>query len=100
MKRNKKTKKKLIGKKILKGIVVSDKMDKTIIVAVKTIKQHPYYKRRYKLIKKYKAHDQDNKYKTGDNVQIEESRPFSKDKTWLVFEPNNKKEEKIKESQK
>ena len=67
------------------GIVVSDKMDKTIVVKVEKIKQHPLYLRRYKVHKKYKAHDEKNEYKEGDKVIIEESRPLSKDKRWVAI---------------
>ena len=69
-----------IIKRILQGTVISDKMDKTIVVLVERIKQHPRYKKRYKVRKKYKAHDPENKYKVGDKVQIQESKPISKDK--------------------
>jgi len=69
----------------LKGIVVSDKADKTIVVAVNQMKIHPKYKKRYKFTKKYHAHDAENKYKKGDTVLIEESRPFSKTKKWRVI---------------
>jgi len=72
------------NKRILKGIVVSDKMDKTIVVSIETIKKHPRYKRRYMTFKKYKAHDAENKYKIGDKVEIIESKPISKDKKWVV----------------
>ncbi|MBU2564270.1 30S ribosomal protein S17 [Patescibacteria group bacterium] len=72
------------NKRTLKGIVVSDKMDKTIVISVETIKEHPRYKRRYKTAKKYKAHDPENKYKKGDKVEIIESKPISKDKNWIV----------------
>jgi len=61
-------------KKILKGVVSSDKMDKTIVVLVETIKQHPRYRKRYRVFNKYKAHDPENKYKIGDKVEIQESR--------------------------
>ena len=71
-------------KNSLKGIVVSDKMDKTIVVLVERIKQHPMYKKRYRVFKKYKAHDPDNKHKAGDRVEIIESKPISKDKKWIV----------------
>ncbi len=73
------------NKKILKGVVVSDKMDKTIVVLVNRLKKHPRYKKRYKISKKYKAHDQENKYKTGDIVIIQENRPISKNKKWIVL---------------
>ncbi len=72
-------------KRTLKGMVVSDKMDKTIVVLVERLKQHPRYKKRYKIHKKYKAHDQENKYKIGDKVVIQESKPISKDKKWIVI---------------
>lgn len=73
------------NKRILKGIVVSDKMDKTIVVLVERIKQHPLYKKRYKVQKKYKALNPENKYKVGDKVIIQESRPISKEKRWVVI---------------
>ena len=72
-------------KRILKGTVVSDKMDKTIVVLVERIKQHPRYKKRYKVHKKYKAHDPNNQHKVGDKVTIQESKPLSKDKRWAVI---------------
>jgi len=72
-------------KKILQGIIVSDKMQKTVTVKVTRIKEHPKYKRRYQVFKKYKAHiDKDGEYKIGDRVLIEECRPISKDKRWRV----------------
>ena len=72
-------------KKQLKGIVVSDKMQKTVVVKVERIKEHPKYKRRYKSHKKYKAHDENKEYHVGDNVVIEETAPISKDKKWIVI---------------
>lgn len=72
-------------KRTLKGVVVSDKMDKTIVVSVERIKQHPLYRRRYKVQKRYKAHDPENKYKVGDKVIIQECRPLSKEKKWIVL---------------
>lgn len=72
-------------KKILKGIVVSDKMDKTVVVVVERIKEHPKYKRRYKVSKKYKAHDPEKKYHIGDKISIQECRPISKEKKWIVL---------------
>ena len=71
-------------KKKIQGVVVSDKMQKTVVVAVTTIKEHPKDRKRYKTMKKYKAHDEANKFHTGDVVVIEESRPLSKDKQWVV----------------
>jgi len=72
-------------KKKLTGIVVSDKMQKTVVVKVERIKEHPKYKRRYKTHKKYKAHDQNQEYHIGDTVMIEETTPISKDKKWKVI---------------
>lgn len=72
-------------KKQLKGIVVSDKMQKTAVVKVERIIEHPKYKRRYKSHKKYKAHDENKEYHLGDNVVIEETTPISKDKCWKVI---------------
>ena len=60
-------------------------MQKTVVVEVERIKEHPKYKRRYKVHKKYKAHDEKGEYKTGDKVIIEECRPLSKDKRWRVI---------------
>ena len=71
-------------KKQLIGVVVSDKMDKTRVVKVETVKTHPKYKRRYRSHKKYKVHDAENQYHTGDRVVIEEMRPMSKDKRWKM----------------
>ena len=69
---------------LLKGIVVSDKMDKTIVVSVSRFVKHPKYGKFYKINKKYKAHDEENKCKTGDKVEIMETRPISKDKRFRV----------------
>ncbi|PJE57602.1 MAG: 30S ribosomal protein S17 [Candidatus Portnoybacteria bacterium CG10_big_fil_rev_8_21_14_0_10_38_18] len=73
------------NKRILKGTVVSAKMDKTIVVSVERIKEHPQYRRRYRVFKKYKVHDPENKYHIGDKVVIQECRPISKDKRWVVL---------------
>ncbi|HCC60179.1 MAG: 30S ribosomal protein S17 [Candidatus Staskawiczbacteria bacterium RIFOXYC1_FULL_37_43] len=75
-----------MANKKLQGIVVSDKMEKTVVVQVERIKEHPKYKRRYKIHKKYKAHDQANQYHVGDKVVIQETKPISKDKRWKVIE--------------
>ena len=69
----------------LKGVVVSDKMDKTIVVSVSRFVKHPLYGKYYKINKKYKAHDPENKYKIGDTVEIVETRPISKDKKFRVI---------------
>ncbi len=63
-----------------KGIVVSDKMDKTIVVETETLKTHPKYLKKYRATKKYKVHDQENRFKTGDVVEFVQCRPISKDK--------------------
>jgi small subunit ribosomal protein S17 len=68
------------------GKVVSDKMDKTIVVAVETYKRHSLYHKRIKYTKKYKAHDENNEAKVGDTVRIMETRPLSKDKRWRLVE--------------
>ena len=70
---------------ILKGVVVSDKMDKTVVVSVSNFVKHPKYGKYYQITKKYKAHDEDNKYKVGDKVEIVETRPISKDKKFKVI---------------
>jgi small subunit ribosomal protein S17 len=68
------------------GKVVSDKMDKTIVVSVETYKKHPLYAKRIRYTKKFKAHDENNTAKTGDLVRIMETRPLSKDKRWRLVE--------------
>lgn len=71
--------------KVLKGVVVSDKMDKTVVVLVTRFVEHKKYGKRIKKTKKYKAHDESNSKKTGDVVEIEETRPISKDKKFKVI---------------
>ena len=73
------------SKKKIQGIVVSDKMDKTIVVAVESFKTHPKYLKKYKSTKKYKVHDEENKYKIGDKVDFVSSKPLSKDKKFIVL---------------
>ena len=72
-------------KKQITGTVVSNKMQKTVVVKVERIKEHPRYKKRYKVHKKYKAHDEKGECKVGDKVIIEECRPMSKEKRWRVI---------------
>jgi small subunit ribosomal protein S17 len=72
-------------KKVYSGKVVSDKMDKTVVVAVTRTFQHPLYKKTVRKITKFKAHDEANKCKAGDTVQIIECRPLSRDKRWEVI---------------
>ena len=75
------------GKKTrrLEGNVVSDKMTKTVVVAVTSTKKHPKYQKYYKVTNRFKAHSPEDAYKTGDRVIIEESRPLSKEKRWQVI---------------
>lgn len=72
-------------KRKLTGTVVSDKMQKTVVVEVERLKVHPVYKRRFKVSKKYKAHTDTGEFHTGDKVVIEETLPISKDKKWKVI---------------
>ena len=72
-------------KRVLKGIVVSDKSDKTITVLVSRKIMHPVYKKYIKKSKKYLVHDKDNKFKNGEIVSIQENRPISKTKKWIVI---------------
>ncbi len=74
------------NKKILSGVIVSDKMDKTVVVLVTRLVKHPKYKKYIKSGKKYKAHDEANKYKIGEKVRIMETKPMSKDKNFIVIE--------------
>ena len=76
--------KKVIRKKFT-GVVVSDRMDKTIVVRVELVKTHPKYKKRYISSKRYKVHDEKNQYKVDDKVNFVECRPLSKDKRWRVI---------------
>ncbi len=71
--------------KTLKGSVVSDKMDKTVVVNVTRFIAHKKYGKYFKIDKKYKAHDENNTYKVGDKVIIAESKPISKDKSFVVI---------------
>jgi small subunit ribosomal protein S17 len=72
-------------RKKFSGEVISDKMAKTLVVRVDMVKQHPKYKKRYTISKKYKVHDEKGQYKEGDRVQFIECRPLSKDKRWRVI---------------
>jgi len=68
------------------GHIVGDKMDKTVVVAVETMKRHPLYKKTFRRVVKYKAHDKDNRCRIGDKVKIVETRPLSREKRWRVDE--------------
>ncbi len=67
------------------GTVVSDKMDKTVVVRVDRLKRHPKYHKSFKVSAKFKAHDENNEFKIGDKVEIQESKPISKDKHFKVI---------------
>jgi small subunit ribosomal protein S17 len=71
---------------VLKGVVVSDKMQKTVVVSVDRLVKHPKYGKFYTVSKKYKAHDEENKFKIGDKVEIIETKPVSKFKKFKVLE--------------
>ncbi len=75
----------VITRKKLTGTVVSDKMDKTVVVNVSRYVAHKKYGKYFKIDKRYKAHDETNTYKVGDKVMIEECRPMSKDKNFVVI---------------
>ena len=74
------------SRKVYRGVVVSDKMDKTITVRIDTKKTHPLYGKRVKYSKKFKAHDENNACGIGDTVRVMETRPLSKDKRWRLVE--------------
>ena len=76
-------------KRVLEGVVVSDKQDKTVVVRVQRRFKHPVLKKSITRHKKYAAHDETNSYAEGDVVQIQESRPLSKRKTWVVVEKSS-----------
>ena len=77
----------MAGKRRTKvGRVISDKMDKTVVVSVERLRRHPIYKRVVRLSSKFKAHDEENSARVGDTVRIEESKPLSREKRWRVVE--------------
>ncbi len=82
--------------KIYTGKIVSNKMDKTVVVAVTRLFQHPVYRKTVKKVSRFKAHDPNNECNIGDNVKIIETRPLSKDKRWLVLEVMGKPARSIK----
>jgi len=81
---NRQTGKLQVIKRKFNGVVVGDKMDKTRVVKVESVKIYPKYEKRYKTNRKYKVHDEKNQYKVGDKVQFVECRPLSKDKRWRM----------------
>ncbi len=74
----------------MRGSVVSNSMEKTLVVEVKRLVAHPLYKKRYSVSKKYKVHCEEGKRDIGDIIQFQETSPISKDKRWIIIE-NNKK---------
>jgi len=79
-------------RKVKEGLVVGDKMNKTVVVAVETRKVHPLYKKAVRSTKKYKAHDENNASQVGDKVKIVETRPLSREKRWQVVEIISKRD--------
>jgi len=73
-------------RKVLTGTVVSDKMDKTVVVAVETLVRHPLYGKTIRRTKKFKAHDEENTCRVGDRVRMMETRPLSKEKRWRIIQ--------------
>jgi len=80
------------NRKVRTGKVISDKMDKTVVVLVETLRRHPLYKKVIRHTSKFKAHDENNDCKLGDRVKIAETRPLSKEKHWRVVEVITRKE--------
>ena len=78
------------AKRKLTGTIVSDKMQKTAVVEVLRLKLHPKYKKYIKVSSRYKAHNPDNQYHAGDKVVIQETRPMSKDKRWMIVSKADK----------
>ena len=88
------------NRKIREGIVVSDKMTKTVVVLVERAVRHPLYKKVMRFTEKFKAHDEKEACSVGDKVKIMETRPLSADKRWIVLEVLGKKKERIEEEDK
>lgn len=82
-------------RKVLIGEVVSDKMQKTVVVRVDRVKRHPLYGKVIKVSKRFKAHDEENRCRVGDIVRIVESRPLSREKRWVVTEILSRGEETV-----
>jgi small subunit ribosomal protein S17 len=74
-----------MAKRQFQGEVVSDSMDKTVVVKISRMKEHPLYRKRYKVSERYKVHDEKNQYHVGDKILFEETRPLSKDKRWRAI---------------
>jgi len=80
------TEQKIKKNRILTGVIVSDKMDKTVVVRIEGLRKHSKYKKYYQVSQNFKVHDAENQYHTGDKVEIQETRPISKDKRWVVVQ--------------
>ncbi len=83
------------NKRTLQGVVVSDKMTKTRVVAVTRMTRHPKYLKYIKVTRRFKAHDEKNEYKKGDVVIIAESRPLSRDKRWTIVKKIERSHESL-----
>lgn len=70
--------------KVKTGVVIADKMDKTVVVRVDSVKTHPIYKKKFVVSSNFKAHDEKNEYKNEDRVEISETKPYSRDKKYIV----------------
>ena len=75
----------MIKQRQIQGVIVSDKMNKTVVVEILRLKKHPKYKKYYKVTKRFKAHNPEDQYHTGDKVIIGETKPMSKEKRWIVI---------------
>jgi small subunit ribosomal protein S17 len=91
------TRESTIKKRRLQGVVVSDKMNKTVVVSVTNYRWQAKYRKQYAVQNKFKAHDENNEYKTGDQVEIQETRPLSRDKCWEVVKLIERKKSEEKE---
>lgn len=76
--------------RLLKGTIVSDKMQKTAVVEILRLKKHPKYKKHYKVTERFKAHNPDDQFHTGDKVWMQETKPMSKDKRWIIVSKADK----------
>ncbi len=79
-------------KRVREGVVISDKMQKTRVVVISRMRKHHKYLKYYKISTRIKAHDERNEYREGDRVYIEEARPLSKDKRWIIIGKSNKEQ--------
>jgi len=71
--------------RVLKGVIVSDKMQKTAVIAVTRLKKHPKIRKYYKITTRFKVHNENNQYKLGNKVMIQETKPMSRDKRWVII---------------